>query len=301
MTRNLDPQIMSDPWFIDLEDRQRLGWMLLILNGTDDQGRFLMNGRLMKSMLFPADDIPAVEVLSMLDGFARSGKVHAYEREGVRYGQIVNWWKYQIGSEWMAPSRHPAPDGWVDRYRVHVKGGKGIIETSPCWGNKQKCGFVTQESAQVESAGDGSGNGFPEPSGEDVGTYLPIGLPSGDFKVKGEVKDEGEEKVDEVIGSAATLPENPFIVYEQNIGPLTSAVSERIKLAEVDYAPGWVAEAIRLAALRNKRRWDYIEGILRSWQRDGKDNGEKPEKTYAQELVDAGYTLPEQVPAEWLA
>ncbi len=114
MSRNLDPQIMTDPWFIELDDRARLGWMMLILNGADDQGRFLLNGRLMKSLLFPADDLPAAEVLSMLEGFAHSGKVCAYEKDGIRYGQIVHWWKYQIGSEWMAPSRHPAPEG-LDR------------------------------------------------------------------------------------------------------------------------------------------------------------------------------------------
>jgi DnaD/phage-associated family protein len=295
---------MSDPWFIDLEDRHRLGWMLLILNGADDQGRFLMNGRLMKSMLFPADDIPAAEVLAMLDGFARSGKVHAYEREGVRYGQIVNWWKYQIGSEWMAPSRHPAPDGWVDRFRVHVKGGKGIIETSPCWGNKHRCGFAPQESSHIEGAEAGSGKPLPEPAGDDLGkrpgSTLPGRLPGSE--VKGDVKDKGEGKLDdEVDFPAAVSFENPFAVYEQNVGPLTAAVSERIKLAETDYTTAWVMEAIRLAARRNKRRWDYVEGILRSWQRDGKDNGEKQEQTYAQELVAAGYTLPEQIPVEWLA
>ncbi|MEI7847332.1 MAG: hypothetical protein WCK35_16150, partial [Chloroflexota bacterium] len=103
MARNLDPQIMSDPWFIELDDRARLGWMMLILNGADDQGRFLLNGRLMKSMLFPADDLPAAEVLLILEGFAKAGKIHAYEKDGVRYGQIVKWWKYQVGSEWMAP------------------------------------------------------------------------------------------------------------------------------------------------------------------------------------------------------
>ncbi|MCX6067124.1 MAG: hypothetical protein NT121_15440 [Chloroflexi bacterium] len=158
MTRNLDPQIMSDPWFIELDDRARLGWVMLILNGADDQGRFLLNGRLMKSMLFPADDLPAAEVLSMLEDFAQAGKIHAYEKDGVRYGQIVKWWKYQVGSEWMAPSRHPAPDGWVDRWRIHAKGGKGIIDTSPEWSEKQKCGFGHRASAQAVV----SGNGLPE-------------------------------------------------------------------------------------------------------------------------------------------
>lgn len=308
MARNLDPQIMSDPWFINLDDRGRLGWLMLILNGADDQGRFLLNGRLMKSRLFPADDLPAVEVLTMLEAFAQAEKVHTYEKDGIRYGQIVNWWKYQIGSEWMAPSRHPAPEGWADRYRVHAKGGKGIIETSPDWSNKQKCGFVSLETTPLESPG----SPLPETPvadlggalGKPPGTGLPSGLPSREVKVKEEVKDKAEvEENDEAeAASGAAVPaENPFVAYEQNLGPLTAAVSERIKLAESETSGAWVVEAIGLAARRNKRRWDYVEGILRNWQRDGKDNGSGAEKSYAQQLIEAGYTLPEQVPTGWLA
>ncbi len=319
MARNLDPQIMSDPWFIELDDRARLGWMMLILNGADDQGRFLLNGRLMKSMLFPADDLPAAEVLFILESFAKAGKIHAYEKDGVRYGQIVKWWKYQVGSEWMAPSRHPAPEGWVDRWRIHAKGGKGIIDTSAEWSNKQKCGFVLQTSVHAQGtdspepeqhalfdadADNNPGSSSGKTLGRPPGSHLPDGLPNREVKVKGEVKDKGEgelENVEDPPSSPAVFSENPFSVYEQNIGPLTAAVSERMKLAETDYTTDWVISAIRLAALRNKRRWDYVEGILRNWQRDGKDDGEKQAKTYAQELVAAGYTLPEQVPVEWLA
>jgi DnaD/phage-associated family protein len=321
MARYLDPKIMTDPWFIELDDRARLGWIMLILNGADDQGRFLMNGRLMKSMLFPADDLPSTEVLSMLESFVLGGKVHAYEKDGVRYGQIVKWWKYQVGSEWMAPSRHPAPESWVDRWRIHAKGGKGIIETSPHWADKKMCGFPTfttepePGSPEIpkllpETQSNLSGSSLGNDLGRPPGSHLSGGLPSSDVKVKEEVKDKGEGEVDnenEPPAGPAVFLENPFRVYEQNIGPLTETVSERIKLAEQDYPPGWVVDAIRLAARRNKRRWDYTEGILRSWQKDGKDDDERMDdsplggKTYAQELLAAGYTLPDQVPAGWLA
>ena len=311
MSRNLDPQIMTDPWFIELDDRARLGWMMLILNGADDQGRFLMNGRLMKSLIFPADDLPAAEVLTMLESFARSGKVHAYEKNGVCYGQIVHWWKYQIGSEWMAPSRHPAPEGWTDRWRIHAKGGKGLIDTSPHWGDKKLCGFAQPGeepgAARQLALGEGlSGEGVPEspgkPQGNLSGSDPGKGLPDSEVKVKEKVKDKGKGEVgSEEEPPPAVFPENPFTTYEQNIGPLTPAVSERIMLAEGDYSSAWVVDAIRLATRRNKRRWDYIEGILRNWQRDGRDDGNTPPQNYAEELVAAGYTLPEQVPAEWLA
>lgn len=319
MARNLDPQIMSDPWFIELDDRARLGWMMLILNGADDQGRFLLNGRLLKSLLFPADDLPAADVLSMLESFAASGKVHAYEKDGVRYGQIVHWWKYQIGSEWMAPSRHPAPENWTDRWRIHAKGGKGIIDTSPHWGNKKLCGFVTVEDTpaptetprQLEFPEDApvgtvfpetAGNGSGKPEGNHPGSDLPKPLPGSEVKVKDKVKDKDEGEVEKVKNPhPAATAENPFTVYEQNIGPLVPSIAERIKLAEQDYSTAWVVDAIHLAVRRNKRRWDYVEGILKRWHSEGRDDGEKTEKTYAEELAEAGYTLPEQVPAEWLA
>ncbi len=154
------------------------------------------------------------------------------------------------------------------------------------------------------------GNGLPEPSGKppenglEKGSGIDLGkpLPSSEVKVEDKVKDKEEGEVEnEEDHPPAAVVGNSFTVYEQNIGPLTPAVAERIKLAEQDYSIAWVVEAIGLAARRNKRRWDYVEGILRNWHRDGKDDGEKPEKTYADELAEAGYTLPQEVPAEWLA
>ena len=70
-------------------------------------------------------------------------------------------------------------------------------------------------------------------------------------------------------------------------------IAERIKLAEKDYPEGWVIEAIKLAAIRNKRRWDYAEGILRNWSANGKDSGESPagDNDYLLSLQKAGYSL----------
>jgi DnaD/phage-associated family protein len=90
---------------------------------------------------------------------------------------------------------------------------------------------------------------------------------------EGEVEEEKEGEAEKKTPAAAA--DNPYATYEANIGVLTSAVSEKIKLAEADNPPGWVSEAICIAALRNKLRWDYVEGILRRWQTQGKDSGGK--------------------------
>ena len=151
--------------------------------------------------------------------------------------------------------------------------------------------------------GSSSGKGSGKYPGNTPGKPSGKNLPNREVKAKGEDKDKGEGAVEKAEDPPvpAVIHENPLMVYEQNIGPLTPAVSKRIRLAENEYTPGWVEDAIRLAARRNKRRWDYAEGILRNWYRDGKDDGEKPEKSFADQLLEAGYTLPVQVPAEWLA
>ena len=66
---------------------------------------------------------------------------------------------------------------------------------------------------------------------------------------------------------------NVFTLYEQNIGPLTPMISERLRDAEQDYPAAWIEEAIQLAVERNKRNWGYVMGILKRWQSEGKDSG----------------------------
>lgn len=61
--------------------------------------------------------------------------------------------------------------------------------------------------------------------------------------------------------------------YEQNIGLLTPILSQRIKAALLTYPLEWIVLAIERAVSAEKRRWDYIEGVLRNWQSEGFTNG----------------------------
>lgn len=65
-------------------------------------------------------------------------------------------------------------------------------------------------------------------------------------------------------------PPNPFRVYEQNIGPLTPILAEKIKDAEERYGAANIEEAIGIAVTQNKRSWAYTEGILRKWASEGR-------------------------------
>jgi DNA replication protein len=66
---------------------------------------------------------------------------------------------------------------------------------------------------------------------------------------------------------------NIFALYEQNIGPLTPIVADRLRDAETQYPPSWIDEAIEMAVEYNKRSWRYVEAILKRWEADGKDAG----------------------------
>ncbi len=70
----------------------------------------------------------------------------------------------------------------------------------------------------------------------------------------------------------AGVPSRPAQVYEQEIGLLTPAVTAALAEAEAKYPAGWIADAIRLAAVNNARSWRYAEAILRRWETEGRDD-----------------------------
>ena len=65
---------------------------------------------------------------------------------------------------------------------------------------------------------------------------------------------------------------NIFALYEDTIGMLSPMVAERLKEAEQRYPPGWIREAFEIAALENKRSWQYVSAILARWGSEGKGN-----------------------------
>lgn len=70
------------------------------------------------------------------------------------------------------------------------------------------------------------------------------------------------------------LPERPniYTLYEQNIGPLTPGIAERLKDAEQEYPYDWIVDAINQGIDNNVRRWTYISAILESWKKEGRSD-----------------------------
>ena len=63
---------------------------------------------------------------------------------------------------------------------------------------------------------------------------------------------------------------NIYALYEDTIGTLSPIVAERLKEAEDRYPPNWIREVFEIAALENKRSWQYISAILARWGSEGK-------------------------------
>lgn len=66
---------------------------------------------------------------------------------------------------------------------------------------------------------------------------------------------------------------NIFILYEQNIGPLTPIIADELRDAEVTYPMAWIEEAIALSVRNNVRKWRYVLSILERWRQEGKSDG----------------------------
>jgi DnaD/phage-associated family protein len=77
------------------------------------------------------------------------------------------------------------------------------------------------------------------------------------------------------IGSSQPVVERPnvFKLYEENFGPLTPMLADRLKDAEETYSDKWIAEAMEIAVKNNVRNWKYVEAILKRWREKGKHEG----------------------------
>jgi DnaD/phage-associated family protein len=71
-------------------------------------------------------------------------------------------------------------------------------------------------------------------------------------------------------GAPAPRQGSVFQLYEENIGPITPLVAEELKEAEELYPFEWLEEALREAALLNKRSWRYASRILQRWATEGR-------------------------------
>ena len=61
-----------------------------------------------------------------------------------------------------------------------------------------------------------------------------------------------------------------FVLYEENIGPLSPLIADELQEAEKLYPADWIEDAFREAAALNKRSWRYVNAILTRWHSQGR-------------------------------
>lgn len=89
---------------------------------------------------------------------------------------------------------------------------------------------------------------------------------------RGAIAPPKEMWLDDTAPDVSADPPTPFYLYEQNIGPLTPLVADRITRAMDDYPLVWIEDAIEEAVAYNRRSWRYIERILETWAQQGRQD-----------------------------
>ena len=87
---------------------------------------------------------------------------------------------------------------------------------------------------------------------------------------------------------AAAEPSLAATAYEENIGHITPLVAGKISDAIDDYTELAVVEAIRTAAARDIRNWNYVAALLRRPQREQAEDGEPgghPQKVRSDDFI----------------
>lgn len=113
--RMVDPAIWQSEDFAGFTFRQRVLFIGLFSN-ADDQGRMLAHPNLVRSKVFPYDDIPIAEIETDLAAIRDVQCIELYSVSGKATLQLLNWWTYQA-PQWAYPSKYDPPPDWTDRLR----------------------------------------------------------------------------------------------------------------------------------------------------------------------------------------
>ncbi len=71
---------------------------------------------------------------------------------------------------------------------------------------------------------------------------------------------------------------DPFALYEQNIGLMTPLIADELRALEREYPAGWLADAIREAALSSGKSARYVRSILERWSKEGRAGARPPRR-----------------------
>jgi len=102
--------------------------------------------------------------------------------------------------------------------------------------------------------------------------YYFLNSPKGRAAVEAVRRGQWHPERTELPPPEALTEPNVFRLYEENFGPLTPLIADRLRDALERYPHSWIVEAMSLAVARNARHWRYVEAILERWITEGRDD-----------------------------
>lgn len=244
MGRMIHASMWEDEFFTSMPIFDRLLWIGLITVCADDQGRLQDNPAMIRSKVFPVDDIPISQISDSLDRISKDGKIVRYIAGKHKCIQIVNWWKHQK-PQWASCSIYPPCNNWTDKIRYHKT--KEDIEVLN-W--KEPGGFpdgyiddfidgkVTQEyesdikkEHDIKDEGERETENAPSPFQRMIESV--IGLPPGnatDMKALDEIEALNPTLPD-IEAAYSWLSEQGKQVryYSSLVGPIRTAIAKRVQ------------------------------------------------------------------------
>jgi len=209
-----------------------------LLTFTDCEGRVTGEPDLLVSALFPRrHDVTSASLEAFIQEWAACGFVVWFlAPDGDRYLQFLNFAKHQLG---LRKNKEPA---------------SSIPNPADC---RILAGSLPIDWQNLSTA--------PPPVFRPVSAFPP---PEVKDEIKSEVKVQGEEedkgKANSQPADAAADSQTCFNLYEQEIGPLTPTILNKLQAAFWEYGSARLSYAIQEASQHNVRNWKYIQAILQS-------------------------------------
>jgi len=236
-SRTISTDIIDDKRVNSLSSFIEIATHFRIILKMDNMGRIEADPDMLRSMIFPRNpSVSSKKVANICQSLHDTGLYFLYEVNGERYLQSPSFHRQRMVGNMERNSALPPPPV-VDFL-------DWLMEV------RQDKRFVDEDR---------------DTSLELVSNMVETGI----YRTRREENKKGKEE------KVLSLDGGVFKAYEQNIGILTPMIGEKIKDALTIYPEQWIEEAIGIAVKQNKRRWSYIEAILKRWEVEGK--GQKTE------------------------
>ena len=181
-------------------------------------------------------DAEVGQLMRALARYAKTGEKPEFSDRGMR----VNW-------KFMCSDVKRASEKWDETRKKRSNAGKrGMAKR---WGKSEDITKITNDNN----------------ANDDI-TKITV-----DVDVKGDVDVDGDVDVVKRDNTAAVDMELSKIVqhYQRAIGDFPRSALEKLQKWRQEYSTEMILLAIDKAAEAGKRSWNYINGILSGWQRDG--------------------------------